>query len=55
VSYHRAVVATRAVVAGDTKGTRVGSVVVSVGSRHIVVPARLGQDLPKESLLQRVF
>jgi D-alanyl-D-alanine carboxypeptidase (penicillin-binding protein 5/6) len=55
LTYQRAVVPTRKVAAGDAKGTRVGSVVVSVGDRHIAVPARLGQDLPKESLLQRVF
>jgi serine-type D-Ala-D-Ala carboxypeptidase (penicillin-binding protein 5/6) len=55
VSYHRVVLPTRTVKAGDAMGTRVGSVVVAVGDRHIVVPARLGSDLPKESLLQRIF
>jgi serine-type D-Ala-D-Ala carboxypeptidase (penicillin-binding protein 5/6) len=55
VTYHRVVVHTRPVKAGDQVGTRVGSVVVAVGNRHIVVPARLGSDLPKETLLQRVF
>jgi D-alanyl-D-alanine carboxypeptidase (penicillin-binding protein 5/6) len=55
VSYRRVIVPTRHIKAGDAQGTRVGSVVVTVGDHHIVVPARLSSDLPKETLFQRVF
>jgi D-alanyl-D-alanine carboxypeptidase (penicillin-binding protein 5/6) len=55
LSYHRVLVRSHAVTAGDAAGTRVGSVVVTLANRHIVVPVRLAQDLPKETLFQRLF
>jgi type IV pilus biogenesis protein CpaD/CtpE len=55
LSYHRVFVRTHAVASGDGAGTRVGSVVVTLANRHIVVPVRLAQDLPKETLFQRIF
>jgi D-alanyl-D-alanine carboxypeptidase (penicillin-binding protein 5/6) len=55
LSYHRVFVRTHAVAPGDGAGTRVGSVVVTLANRHIVVPVRLAQDLPKETLFQRLF
>jgi D-alanyl-D-alanine carboxypeptidase len=38
-----------------SRGTRAGTVVVSLGTQHVVVPVRLQQDVPRESLLQRLF
>ncbi len=37
------------------RGTQVGTVVVTLGRQRVTVPVRLGQDLPRESLLQRLF
>jgi len=36
-------------------GARAGTVVVSLGTQHVVVPVRLQQDVPHESVLQRLF
>jgi hypothetical protein len=55
LSYHRVFVPTHVVASGDAAGTRVGSVVVTLANRHIVVPVRLARDLPKETLFQRLF
>jgi D-alanyl-D-alanine carboxypeptidase (penicillin-binding protein 5/6) len=55
MKFNRIVVATHAVTAGDRRGTRVGSVVVALGKKRIVVPVRLGRDLPRETLRQRIF
>jgi D-alanyl-D-alanine carboxypeptidase (penicillin-binding protein 5/6) len=38
-----------------TKGTRIGSVVVSLGTQRVVVPVRLDRDVPRLTLLQRLF
>ncbi|MGP0031039.1 MAG: D-alanyl-D-alanine carboxypeptidase family protein [Acidimicrobiales bacterium] len=46
---------TRTVTAGDRRGTRVGSVVVGLGTQHAVDPVRLGRDLPGETLRQRLL
>ncbi len=54
VQVTQAVVVTRRVRAGAKRGTLVGSVVVDLGTQRTVVPARLGQDLPEESLRQRL-
>jgi hypothetical protein len=37
------------------RGARVGTVEVRLGSQRVVVPARLTQDVPRPSLLQRIF
>jgi serine-type D-Ala-D-Ala carboxypeptidase (penicillin-binding protein 5/6) len=37
------------------RGTRVGTVVVTVGGQRVDVPVRLGQDIPPQTLLQRLF
>jgi D-alanyl-D-alanine carboxypeptidase len=36
-------------------GAQVGTVVVSEGTQHVVVPVRLTQDVPRPSVLQRIF
>jgi len=38
-----------------SRGARAGTVVVTLGTQHVVVPVRLEQDVPRESLLQRLF
>jgi hypothetical protein len=55
VTFKRILVATHAITAGARRGTRVGSVVVALGNKRIVVPVRLGRDLPKETLRQRIL
>ena len=37
------------------RGARVGTVEVTLGLQHVAVPVRLQQDVPRESLLQRLF
>ena len=37
------------------RGTRVGTVVVTVGAQRVDVPVRLGGDIPPQTLLQRLF
>jgi D-alanyl-D-alanine carboxypeptidase (penicillin-binding protein 5/6) len=37
-----------------TRGTRVGTVVVSLGNQRVAVPVQLERDIPPESLLQRL-
>lgn len=37
------------------RGALAGTVVVVVGTQRVVVPVRLGRDVPQRSLLQRVF
>jgi serine-type D-Ala-D-Ala carboxypeptidase (penicillin-binding protein 5/6) len=44
-----------AIVAGAKKGRRVGSVVIALGTQRVVVPVALRGDLPKPTLLQRLF
>jgi D-alanyl-D-alanine carboxypeptidase (penicillin-binding protein 5/6) len=55
VTYTRVLEPTGPVVAGDGRGTRVGSVVAALGTQRIVVPVRLSRDLPRETLFQRIF
>lgn len=38
-----------------TRGTLAGTMVVSLGTQHVVVPVRLQQDVPPEPLLRRLF
>jgi D-alanyl-D-alanine carboxypeptidase (penicillin-binding protein 5/6) len=51
----RVLESTEAVVAGAKRGTRIGSLVVVLGTQHLVIPVVLHQDLPKETLAQRLF
>ena len=37
------------------RGTAVGNVVVSLGTQRVAVPVRLDEDIPPETLLQRLF
>ncbi len=53
--YRRNLVTHQVVKPGDAAGTRAGSILVTLGTTHVVVPARLGTTLPKETLLQRLF
>jgi len=46
---------TRPVTGGARRGTRIGSVVVSMGTQRAVVPVVLLGDLPRETLTQRLF
>jgi D-alanyl-D-alanine carboxypeptidase (penicillin-binding protein 5/6) len=55
VSARRAFVPARHINDQATRGTRVGTVVVSLGTQRIVVPVRLEQDVPRPSLLQRLL
>ncbi len=36
-------------------GTRVGAVTVTLGTQRVVVPVRLDRDVPRPTLLQRIF
>jgi serine-type D-Ala-D-Ala carboxypeptidase (penicillin-binding protein 5/6) len=48
-------VTTRRVDPGAKRGTRIGSVVVALGTQRVVIPVHLTSDLPKESIFQRLF
>jgi D-alanyl-D-alanine carboxypeptidase (penicillin-binding protein 5/6) len=45
----------RAIAAGATRGTRVGSVEVALGTQRAVIPVMLQGPLPKPTRLQRLF
>jgi hypothetical protein len=51
----RDLVPARHVAVQASRGTRVGTVVVRLGTQRVEVPARLTQDVPPASLLQRLF
>jgi D-alanyl-D-alanine carboxypeptidase (penicillin-binding protein 5/6) len=55
VSARRTFVPARHVTDQSARGAPVGTVVVSLGTQRIAVPARLEQDAPRPSLLQRLF
>ncbi len=55
VSAHQKVVRGRTVRAGAGAGTRIGSVVVGLGTQRAVIPVRLKAPLPKPTMLQRLF
>ena len=55
VSAERVLVDGKAIVAGAKRGRRVGSVMITLGSQRVVVPVALRGDLPKPTLLQRLF
>ena len=40
---------------GTPGGTQVGTVVARLGPQHVAVPVRLRQEVPRESVLQRIF
>jgi hypothetical protein len=37
------------------RGARVGTVVVAMGTQHVLVPVRLDRDIPQRTMLQRIF
>ena len=37
------------------RGAGVGSVVVTLGTQRVVVPVRLARDVPRRSMLQKLF
>jgi D-alanyl-D-alanine carboxypeptidase (penicillin-binding protein 5/6) len=51
----RVFVPTRTVTVGTPRGTRIGTVVASLGPQHVAIPVRLTADVPRESVLQRIF
>ena len=51
----RILVSTRWVTAGAKRGTRIGTVVVALGTQRLMIPVRLRQDIPKETLRQRIL
>jgi serine-type D-Ala-D-Ala carboxypeptidase (penicillin-binding protein 5/6) len=51
----RVFVPARHVAVQAPRGTRVGTVVVSLGTQRAAVPVRLTKDIPPPSLLQRLF
>ncbi len=55
VTATRVFVPARHVADQPARGTRVGTVVVTVGTQRVAVPVRLERDVPPESLLQRLF
>jgi serine-type D-Ala-D-Ala carboxypeptidase (penicillin-binding protein 5/6) len=55
VTAHRMLVEGPTVSAGASRGTRVGSVVVELGTQHLVVPVRLHRHLARPTMLQRLF
>jgi D-alanyl-D-alanine carboxypeptidase (penicillin-binding protein 5/6) len=55
VSAHRRLVDARTIRTGAKKGTRIGSVIVQLGTQREVVPVRLRQRLPGATMLQRLF
>ena len=55
VTGHRALVDGPAIVAGARRGQRIGSVMVMLGTQREEVPVVLRGDLPKPTLLQRLF
>ena len=54
VSATRVFVPARHVAKQARRGTAVGTVVVSLGTQRVAVPVRLTQDIPPQSLLQRL-
>ncbi len=55
VTAHRQMTSSRTVRAGSRAGTRIGSVVVELGTQRVVIPVRLRDPLPKATMLQRLF
>jgi serine-type D-Ala-D-Ala carboxypeptidase (penicillin-binding protein 5/6) len=52
---HRRMTPGQTVRAGTRAGTRIGSVVVELGTQRAVIPVRLRNPLPKETMFQRLF
>jgi len=55
VSAEQVLVDGKAITAGAKRGRRIGSVMIVLGGQRVVVPVALGADLPKPTLLQRLF
>jgi serine-type D-Ala-D-Ala carboxypeptidase (penicillin-binding protein 5/6) len=52
---HRTLVDGRTITAGASRGSRIGSVVVVLGTQRAVIPVRLRRHLAKPTMLQRLF
>jgi serine-type D-Ala-D-Ala carboxypeptidase (penicillin-binding protein 5/6) len=55
VSATRVFVPERHIAHQARRGTQVGTVHVALGTQQVAVPVRLGQDIPPQTLLQRLF
>jgi D-alanyl-D-alanine carboxypeptidase (penicillin-binding protein 5/6) len=55
VAAHRVLVDGRTMTAGASRGTRIGTVVVVLGTQRAVIPVRLRGHLAKPTMLQRLF
>jgi D-alanyl-D-alanine carboxypeptidase (penicillin-binding protein 5/6) len=55
VSADQVLVDGNAILAGAKRGRRIGSVVIALGTQRVVVPVALRGDLPKPTMLQRLF
>jgi D-alanyl-D-alanine carboxypeptidase (penicillin-binding protein 5/6) len=55
VRAHRILVSAGTVTSGTKSGTRIGTIVVTLGTQHVAIPVHLDRGLPKETLLQRLF
>ena len=55
VSAERVLVDGNAIAAGAKRGRRIGSVMITLGSQRVVVPVASAGDLPKPTMLQRLF
>jgi D-alanyl-D-alanine carboxypeptidase (penicillin-binding protein 5/6) len=55
VTATRMLKAAKPIVPGATRGTHVGSMVVALGTQHVVIPVKLTQPIPKATLTQRLF
>jgi len=55
VSADQVLVDGNTIVAGAKRGRRIGSVVIALGTQRVVVPVALRGDLPKPTVLQRLF
>jgi serine-type D-Ala-D-Ala carboxypeptidase (penicillin-binding protein 5/6) len=55
VAAHRVLVDGRTMTAGASRGSRIGSVVVVLGTQRAVIPVRLRGHLAKPTMLQRLF
>jgi D-alanyl-D-alanine carboxypeptidase (penicillin-binding protein 5/6) len=48
-------VANKTLIPGTKRGTRIGTVWVETGTQRVLIPVLLSGNLPKESLMQRLF
>jgi D-alanyl-D-alanine carboxypeptidase (penicillin-binding protein 5/6) len=55
VRAHRKLVVSGKIHQGTKRGTRIGSMVLTVGTQHVVIPVRLSQNVGKQTFMQRLF